>query len=348
MGFVYSYDDIWSNRISLYVEDKFKLSDKILLLGGISLTHYYSESEEFDVENSDFLQAYRLSAKYFFDDLRAVSFSFGNFHQYIVPGGSIMGNNPAQDVDIPIYYWVPLGGAYDPEEAYHYNLGFEGWLREDLYFSLEGYYRNYNRLLTMKDLDEIEISTDKEYYETMLEYGNGEAYGFDFLLKKEIGNLRGWVSYSFLKTDVTFGDETYPTDWDRTHNFHLTLLALLGEKYEAGVQFGFCNGNPYTSNLARYRQRMEYVPYEDDEISWAELEGDRNQVRYPPYVRLDVSLGRSFYFGNNELDVKLSVYNVLNSKNVFMYYYDYDEEPPIKEPFHMLPIIPSIEFIYRF
>ena len=53
-------------------------------------------------------------------------------------------------------------------------------------------------------------------------------------------------------------------------------------------------------------------------------------------------------FGNNELDVKLSVYNILDSKNVFMYYYDYDEEPPVKEPFYMLPRIPSIEFIYKF
>jgi len=233
-------------------------------------------------------------------------------------------------------------------EAHHFNLGLEGWLKEDLYFSLEGYYRKYNRLLNMKDLEDIEITTEQEYYESMLEEGNGDAYGFDFLLKKEIGNLRGWVSYSFLKTDVVFGDETYPTDWDRNHNLHATLLALLGKKYEAGVQFGFCTGNPYTTDLARFRQRMEIKPYGDNEIYWGELEGDRNQVRYPPYVRLDASLGRSFYFGNNELDVKLSVYNVLDSKNVFMYYYDYDQEPPIKKPFYMLPRIPSIEFIYKF
>jgi hypothetical protein len=182
----------------------------------------------------------------------------------------------------------------------------------------------------------------------MLESGSGKAYGLDFLLKKEIGNLRGWISYSFLKSDVSFGDESYPTDWDRNHNFHLTLLALLGKRYEAGVQFGFCTGNPYTTHLARYRQRMGVLPYGDYEVSWEELQGEENRVRYPPYVRLDVSLGRSFYFGNNELDVKLSVYNVLNYKNVFMYYYDYDQEPPIKKPFNMLPIIPSLEFIYKF
>jgi len=344
MGFKYSYEDIWSNRISMYIEDKFDLSDYLILSGGIAFTHYYSESEEFEQENSDFFRAYRLSAKYFFDDLRAITFSFGNFHQYIVPGGTLIN----MGIDLPIYYWIPLGGEYDPEEAHHFNLGLEGWLKEDLYFSLEGYYRKYNRLLSMKDMEEIQITTEKTYYETMLEEGSGKAYGFDFLLKKEIGNLRGWLSYSFLRTDVVFGDETYPTDWDRNHNIHLTLLALLGKRYEAGVQFAFCTGNPYTTDLARCRYRKELMPYGEDEATWIELQGDKNQVRYPSYVRLDASLSRSFYFGNNELDVKLSVYNVLDSKNVFMYYYDYDEEPPIKEPFYMLPRIPSIEFIYKF
>ena len=347
MGFQYTYEDIWSNRASIYAEDQFKLSENLLFLGGVSLTHYYSRSEEFDLTNKDYLRAYRLSAKYFFDDLRAVTFSFGNFHQYIVPGGSVMGN---AGMDIPVYYWIPLGGEYDPEEAHHFNLGLEGWLREDLYFSLEGYYRKYNRLLNMKYFADIEINNEREYYESMLEDGHGKAYGLDFLLKKEIGNLRGWLSYSFLKSDVVFGDETYPTDWDRNHNLHATLLALLGKKYEAGVQFAFCTGNPFTTDLARFRYRTEILPYEDEYYDplWMELEGSRNQVRYPPYVRLDASLGRSFYFGNNELDLKLSVYNILDSKNVFMYYYDYDDEPPVKEPFYMLPRIPSVEFIYKF
>jgi hypothetical protein len=344
MGFKYTYEDIWSNRVSMYIEDKFDLSDQLILSGGLAFTHYYSESKEFEQENSDFFRAYRLSAKYFFDDLRAVTFSFGNFHQYIVPGGTLIN----MGIDLPIYYWIPLGGEYNPEEAHHFNLGFEGWLKEDLYFSLEGYYRRYNRLLNMNDMEDIQITTEKTYYETMLEEGSGKAYGLDFLLKKEIGNLRGWLSYSFLKSDVVFGEEAYPTDWDRNHNIHLTLLALLGKRFEAGVQFAFCTGNPYTTDLARCRYRKELMPYGEDDATWIQLPGDKNQVRYPSYVRLDASLSRSFYFGNNELDLKLSVYNLLDSKNVFLYYYDYDEEPPIKKAFNMLPRIPSIEFIYKF
>jgi hypothetical protein len=100
--------------------------------------------------------------------------------------------------------------------------------------------------------------------------------------------------------------------------------------------------------MARFRYRNGTLPYPEDDPEWIELGGEKNAVRYPPYLRIDVSASKAFYFGNNELDLKLSVFNVLNRKNVFLYYYDYDSEPPVKEPFHMLPIIPSIELVFRF
>jgi len=152
----------------------------------------------------------------------------------------------------------------------------------------------------------------------------------------------------FLKTDATFGDYTYPTEWDRRHNFHLMLLESLPRGWDAGVQLTFSTGNPYTSDLARFRYRRPNLPYDDKDPYWVELEGKKNQVRYPPYLRLDISSSKVFYFGNNELDLKVSVFNVLNRRNVFFYYYDYDKEPPVKKPFYMLPIIPSIELVYRF
>ena len=169
-----------------------------------------------------------------------------------------------------------------------------------------------------------------------------------------MGQTNLWVEWSektgetvLWNPNIFSGEPIYPRITPKLIHVD-TLLALLGKRYEAGVQFGFCTDNPHTSDLARYRYRKEVMPYGEDEPEWIELQGGKNMVRYQPYIRLDASLSRSFYFGNNELDIKLSVYNVLNSKNVFMYYYDYDEEPPIKEPFNMLPIIPSIEFIYKF
>ncbi|MBA7606491.1 hypothetical protein ES703_13640 [subsurface metagenome] len=343
MGYSYTYDDIWSNRTSVYIEDKFSPLKNLLISGGVALIYYYSESKEFELSNSNYFRAYRFATKYFIDDLRALTLSFGNFHQYVIPGGSVTGEN-----SFPVYYWIPLGGEYDPEKAHHLNVGCEGWLTEEFYFALEGYYRKYSHLLQMRDMSDIEINTEEEYYRTMLEAGFGKSYGIDFLLKKEIGKVRGWISYTFLKTDVTFSDLTYPTIWDRRHNLHLILLATLPKRWETGTQLTFSTGNPYTSDRARFRYRNGTIPYYDDDPFWTELEGEKNQVRYPPYLRFDISASKAFYFGNNEFDLKVSIFNVLNRKNVFLYYYDYDEEPPLKKPFHMLPIIPSIEIIYRF
>lgn len=339
LGLKYSYEGIWSDQASIYIEDKIKIAETLLLLGGLSLTQYYSKEKGLNTENLEFLRAYRLSLKYFLKELEAITFSYGNFHQYIVAV-----NSP----EMPIYYWVPLGGRYDPEEAHHFNLGWESWIREDLYFSLEGYYRNFNRIFTMKPIKEIDLGNEEDYYQSMFEKGDGKSFGLDLFLKREIGSNRGWISYSFLRSYVNLEGETYLWDWDRTHNFHLTFLTLLRNKYELGIQFAFCTGTPYTTSIARYRCRKDLIPYREVEFYWREIESKRNQVRYPSYTRLDLSLSRSFYIRNNELNIKLNIFNLLNSKNVFLYYYDYKKEPPIKKAFYMLPFIPSIEFIYKF
>jgi hypothetical protein len=345
MGFNYEFNDPWSNMASIFIEDRFQAKENLIFSGGVSLAHYYTESKDFNLSRSAFFRSYRLSGKYFFDDLRALTLSFGNFHQYVVPA-SLMGGE--EYLMMPIYNWIPLTGEYNPEEAHHLNIGCEGWLSESFYFSLEGYYRDYNCLLQTKDFQDIDINTSEGLYRTMLEVGRGHAYGFDFILRKEVGTLRGWLAYTLLRTRVCFDSLTYPTFWDRSHDLHLVLLAILPGGWGSAAQLSFATGNPYTGSVARFRYRNEIFPRSDDEVEWWELDSEKNGVRFPPYFRVDVSVSKAFYFGNNELDLKLSIYNLFNYKNVLMYYYDYDKEPPVKKSYHMLPIIPSIELIYRF
>jgi len=347
MGINYEYKDIWSNRTMGFAEDEFSPMKDLLLSGGIALTHYYSESVEFDQNKSAFFRSYRLSAKYFLNEIKALTISLGNYHQYEVP--LVPGESETGGMSLPFYYLIPLGGENSPEEAHHFNLGYEGWLNESFYFSLEGYYRIYNRLYKMSEDAEIDIENANDYYRTMFDETEGDAYGIDFLLKKEIGKLRGWLSYTFLKSRMKSGDEYYPSVWDRTHNLYLILFAMLPKEWEVGVQFAFSTGNPFTTSLGRYRYIESGTPYDNDNTSWwMELKGEKNAFRLPSYLRLDISATKPFYFGNNELDLKLSLYNALNRKNVWFYYYDYDEEPPLRETFNMLPIVPSVEFIYRF
>jgi len=347
MGVNFEYRDIWSNRAMGFLEDEFSLGEDLLIRGGIALTHYYSESEEFEQNNSSFFRSYRLSAKYFLNEIKALTVSLGNYHQFEVP--LVPGESETGGMSLPFYYLIPLGGEYNPEEAHHINLGYEGWLNESYYFSLEGYYRIYNRLYKINEDPDIDIENASDYYRTMFDEKEGDAYGMDFLLKKEIGKLRGWLSYTFLKSRIKSGDESYPSVWDRTHNLYLVLFTMLPKEWELGVQFAFSTGNPFTMSMGRYYYRKPGTPYDNDNTSWwMELEGEKNTFRLPSYLRLDISATKTFYFDNNEGDLKLSLYNALNRKNVWFYYYDYDEEPPLRETFNMLPIVPSIEFIYRF
>ncbi len=347
MGINYEYKDIWSNKAMCFLGDEFSPVRNLLFSGGVALTHYYSESTEFDQNKGSFFRSYRLSAKYFLNEIKALTISLGNYHQYEVP--LIPGESEIGGLSLPFYYLIPLGGEYSPEEAHHFNLGYEGWLNESFYFSLEGYYRIYNRLYKMSEDTEIDNENADDYYRTMFDERGGDAYGIDFLFKKEIGKLRGWLSYTFLKSKVKSGDEYYPPIWDRTHNLYLILFSTIPKEWEIGVQFVFSTGNPFTTSQGRYRYRRAGTPYDNDNaIWWMELKGEKNAFRLPYYLRLDISATKPFYFGNNELDLKLSLYNVLNRKNVWFYYYDYDEEPPVKETFNMLPIVPSVEFVYRF
>jgi hypothetical protein len=347
MGVNFEYEDIWSNRAMGFAEDEFSPVEDLLIRGGLALTHYYSESEEFEQNNSAFFRSYRLSAKYFLNEIKALTVSLGNYHQFEVP--LVPGESETGGMSLPFYYLIPLGGEYNPEEAHHINLGYEGWLNESYYFSLEGYYRIYNRLYKINEDPETDIENASDYYRTMFDEKEGDAYGMDFLLKKEIGKLRGWLSYTFLKSRIKSGDESYPSVWDRTHNLYLILFTMLPKEWELGVQFAFSTGNPFTMSMGRYYYRKPGTPYDNDNTSWwMELEGEKNAFRLPSYLRLDISATKTFYFGNNEGDLKLSLYNALNRKNVWFYYYDYDEEPPLRETFNMLPIVPSIEFIYRF
>ncbi len=346
MGINYEYQDIWNNRIMGFIQDEFSPTKDLLLSGGIALTHYYSESEEFNLNKKAFFRSYRLSAKYFLNEIKALTISLGNYHQYEVP--LIPGESESGGTSSIFYYLVPLGGEYYPEEAHHINLGYEGWLNESFYFSLEGYYRIYNRLYKMSEESEIDIENANDYYRTMFEENEGDAYGMDFLLKKEIGKLRGWLSYTLLKSKIKSDDEYYPSIWDRTHNLYLVLFAMLPKEWEIGIQFAFSTGNPFTPSLGRFRYRNPATPNDNDDTGWMELQGEKNALRFPSYLRLDISATKTFYFGNNEMDLKIGLYNALNRKNVVFYYYDYDQEPPVKETIGMVPLLPTVEFIYRF
>ena len=68
---------------------------------------------------------------------------------------------------------------------------------------------------------------------------------------------------------------------------------------------------------------------------------DRNSSRFPAYHRLDFSMRRSFEKSWGTLTPFLNVLNIYNQRNPLFYFYEYEQEPPVRSGISMFPVLPT-------
>ncbi len=331
--FNFSLKDI-SYEIGIFVDDIFKYK-KFIIEPGVRGNYFYTEN----ADKFYLLPDPRFSIKYLLSEMTAVNFAFGRHHQFMV---AIKEENEILQF---INQWAPITGRFGPMEAYHYVLGIEQWFKYGFNGSVEFYYKDMNNLLVRTSRQEMDLNDYKNTY--LKEPGTGYALGMDMILKKGLGKLTGWISYSLSYTEVTF-DKTYTPAWNRRHVLNLISSYELPYNISLNVLASFYTGNPYTPVLYRkrvwYRSIINYLY----KFFWYEVEGEINSERYPPYFRMDIGISKKFLFSTSELSLALNIVNLTNYKNIFFYMYDYTKEPPVRKAVTMLPFLPSIEISYRF
>ncbi|HEX6051224.1 MAG TPA: hypothetical protein VFZ21_18210, partial [Gemmatimonadaceae bacterium] len=65
-------------------------------------------------------------------------------------------------------------------------------------------------------------------------------------------------------------------------------------------------------------------------------------ARFPATHRLDLDASREFTVGRATLVPYLSLANVYNAKNVFVYLYEYSTDRPTRRAISQFPILPSV------
>ena len=170
----------------------------------------------------------------------------------------------------------------------------------------------------------------------LFEPSNGWSSGLEFFLHKKYGRLAGWVGYTLNWAKKTMGGQTYFASFDRRHNLNIMASYGLGRHWRMGVRFNYGSGFPYTRVVGSYEER------DGQQVQRRMIYGGRNLFRYPAYHRLDVSFTKNFKWLGAGWQFDLQLVNAYNHKNVFLYEWDFDENPAERTEITMLPLIPTI------
>ncbi len=293
----------------------------------------------------------RFAVKRFFagGDL-AVKLAGGRYTQFL---------HSLRDEELPLGLdvWVLSGERAPHTVSDQLQLGLEGYRDVDWFWSVEGYVRTFDGVVTLNTADDPNDPLDD------ILAGDGLSYGVDLLLRKETGAVNGWVALSFLKADRTFPDLlspladapeiTYPPIFDRRVDLDFVLRYPAPWGWEGGVRWNFGTGIPYTRALGSYGYYApRYVegggldwtgePGDDGPAGFGVVLGERNASRYPTYHRLDLSFRRTFPKSWGVLTPYVNLVNVYNQRNVLFYFYQYDQAPATRSGVSMFPILPTV------
>ena len=331
---------------SIYIEDNWKLNNRLTIRGVLRYSSFYNlgardvvnynptangtvrndlitdttnyGSREI-IESFDGLQGLepRLGINYKATENTAIKASYNRMRQYI----HLISNTTSS---LPIDTWRPAGRYIDPGTADQIALG---WNRNfkggEWQLSIETYYKSMRDLVDFKNGAQ---PTGVDNIEVALMTGRGRSYGLEMQLDKKIGQLTGWVAYTYSRSQLQVDLGATPEEWinlgnwysaaqDKPHDVAIVAAYAWKPNISFSGSFIYQTGKPYTYPEAKSEFEGIIYPFA---LS-------RNNSRTPAYHRLDLSMdvaipnkkenGRkgSWNFG---------VYNAYARKNAFSIFFE--------------------------
>lgn len=264
----------------------------------------------------------RLSVNYLLDDEKSIKASFNRTRQYI----HLISNTSSAT---PIDLYRAAGSYIDPATVYQYAVGyFQNFNRNMWEASVEVYYKDFNDLVDYRAGADLIFN---QTIETELLTGIGRSYGAEFFLRKNIGKLTGWFSYTLSRTEMKVNGpdsrtsisngQWYSANFDKLHDFSLIMNYQLTEEWDIGGNFIYQTGRPTTAPSGKYYFEGVAVP----------IYLDRNNKRIPNYHRLDLAAN---YIPKRDPNKKfysswsMGIYNVYGRRNAYSVFFQADQETP--------------------
>lgn len=205
--------------------------------------------------------------------------------------------------------WIPPTPTIAPQKADNISIGyFDQNLIPGSQFSVEAFGRKLYHQLDYTGHASLLFNPllEGEVFE-----GEIESFGVETMIRKKEGLLRGWIGYTWSKTQMQTDELNnglaYPTIWDRPHSINMHMTWTPSYRWELSMNWTFSSGMPFTSPTGFYYYNNMAVP----------IYNELNNSRLPDYHRLDISarlrLNKSEKNYNHYLEV--SIYNVYARHN---------------------------------
>lgn len=369
-------DHIHANEGAAYLSDRISITDRFIVHPGIRFSAFnqvgpFERFVQDDLsrvldtvryERGEEVARYsgwepRLAMRYRFRPDLSVKASYTRNYQYLHMAS-------ISPVSLPTDVWLPSTELVKPQIGDQWAVGvYKNFLDHQLEGSIELYYRTMENLVEFESgaLAENSIQTN---IDAQLTFGDGRSYGAEFFLKKKMGKLNGWLSYTLSKSTRSFPEiddgEPFPANYDRRHDLSLTASWEFAEKWSVGATFVYTSGKAVTLPDSRYliegrvateyqsRNSFRMKPYHRADLSLRFKPGDRKEKRDPRTGELLKIPQRV------RSEWVLSIYNVYNRANPYFLYFDNQGSLSrgnlnvSAQQVTLFPILPSISWEFEF
>ncbi|PZX52556.1 TonB-dependent receptor [Algoriphagus chordae] len=285
----------------------------------------------------------RGSLRYSFSKNSSIKVGYNRMYQFI----HLISNTATI---APTDIWKLSDAFLEPQIVDQYSLGYYNNFKGNIFeTSIEVYYKDIQNVVEYKDGANLIM---QNHIETELVPAQGKAYGVELYVKKNLGRLTGWISYTYSRSlrrvltpyeeEIINGGDWYPSNYDKPNEFSVIGNYKVSTNLSVSATFGYSTGRPITYPEAKFNYSGNSLAYFNR----------RNEQRLPDFHRLDLAVnfklnGEGRFFDG---DWTFSIINVYGRKNPFsLFFVDEFGSPPQAMRLAILGVpLPSISYAIKF
>lgn len=212
--------------------------------------------------------------------------------------------------------------------------------------SLGLFYKKNNFLISTevykKDVNNINARSQgfQNQFQFIKDIGNYSVIGFDFLINQRFNNINAWLSYSYSSNNYSFlnlnNAEIFPNNVDIRSVINLAAN-YTHHNFKFALGLNWFTGKPFTE------------PINSDETIIQNIDFNApNSSRLTDYIRFDSSINYTFKIGKYTAISGVSIWSILDKRNVLNTYYDLVNSNINKVENTSLRVTPNVSFRINF